>query len=73
MDDRVEDFTLAFVPKHDRAEFLAVQGPVGFQDLLPKVGDERREGVRVGFDGDAGEDVEVDDGDAVRLELFADR
>lgn len=72
--DRVQHFALFFVPKHDPAQLFAVERlVVGLEDLRAKVGDEGREGVRVGFDSDAGEDVEVDDGDAVRLQLLAHR
>lgn len=72
VDDRVEDLALLVVVEDDAAELLAVQGAVVAQDVGAKVADEGREGVRVWLDGDAGEDVEVDDGDLVVLEELGD-
>jgi hypothetical protein len=63
MNDRIEDLPLPLVAEDDRSQRLPVERSVVSKDGPAEVGDEGAESVGFRFDGNAGEDVEVDDGD----------
>ena len=69
MHDTIEHPALFLVVEDDVAKRLAVQRAVRLEDALgAKMPDDRAQREAAGLDGDAGEDVEVDDGHAMRLE-----
>ena len=74
MDDRVEHTPLGLVVEDDVAQPSAVELATRGEDLVAEVLVQLREGVRVGRDGVAGEEVEIDkgEGEGGRGELAGD-
>ena len=66
--DRVQRPPLPLVAEHDAPELLAVERPVGEEDVGPEGAGDGAQGGRAGGDGRAREEVRVDDGDVRREE-----